>query len=87
MQSTFKKVVIGQLVTALKQQKSEGEGEEKEKEDIVHLMKPITRSPDSGQNDKIYSEENVTSSNNRGFLYALTATSTIRGNEESIIVR
>ena len=36
-------------VTALKQQKSKGKGEEKGIAEIVHLMKPITRSPVSGQ--------------------------------------
>jgi hypothetical protein len=45
----LKKVVIGRAVTALKQQKSKGKGEEKEIAEIVHLMKPITRSPVSGQ--------------------------------------
>jgi hypothetical protein len=51
LQSTFRKVVIGRAVTALKQQKSEGEGKGEEKgiAEIVHLMKPITRSPVSGQ--------------------------------------
>jgi hypothetical protein len=49
LQSTLKKVVIGRAVTALKQQKSEGKGEEKGIAEIVHLMKPITRSPVSGQ--------------------------------------
>jgi hypothetical protein len=53
LQSTFKKVVIGRAVTALKQQKSKGkgkgEGEEKGIAEIVHLIKPITRSPVSGQ--------------------------------------
>jgi hypothetical protein len=43
----LKKVVIGRAVTALKQQKSEGKGEEKGIAEIVHLMKPITRSPDT----------------------------------------
>jgi hypothetical protein len=43
----LKKVVIGRAVTALKQQKSKGKGEEKGIAEIVHLMKPITRSPDS----------------------------------------
>jgi hypothetical protein len=48
LQSTFKKVVIGRAVTALKQQKSKGKGgEEKGIAEIVHLMKPITRSPDT----------------------------------------
>jgi hypothetical protein len=41
----FKKVVIGRAVTALKQQKSKGKGKEKGIAEIVHLMKPITRSP------------------------------------------
>jgi hypothetical protein len=45
----LKKVVIGRAVTALKQQKSKGKGEEKGIAEIVHLMKPITRSPVSGQ--------------------------------------
>jgi hypothetical protein len=45
----LKKVVIGRAVTALKQQKSKGKGEEKKIAEIVHLMKPITRSPVSGQ--------------------------------------
>jgi hypothetical protein len=43
----LQKVVIGRAVTALKQQKSKGKGEEKGIAEIVHLMKPITRSPDS----------------------------------------
>jgi hypothetical protein len=43
----LKKVVISRAVTALKQQKSKGKGEEKGIAEIVHLMKPITRSPDS----------------------------------------
>jgi hypothetical protein len=49
LQSTFKKVVIGRAVTALKQQKSKGKGKGGEKgiAEIVHLMKPITRSPDT----------------------------------------
>jgi hypothetical protein len=49
LQSTLKKVVIGRAVTALKQQKSKGKGKGEEKgiAEIVHLMKPITRSPDS----------------------------------------
>jgi hypothetical protein len=49
LQSTFKKVVIGRAVTALKQQKSKGKGkgEEKKIAEIVHLLKPITRSPHS----------------------------------------
>jgi hypothetical protein len=47
----LKKVVIGRAVTALKQQKSKGKGKGEEKgiAEIVHLMKPITRSPVSGQ--------------------------------------
>jgi hypothetical protein len=45
----LKKVVIGRAVTALKQQKSKEKGEEKGIAEIVHLMKPITRSPVSGQ--------------------------------------
>jgi hypothetical protein len=45
LQSTLKKVVIGRAVTALKQQKSKGKGEEKGIAEVVHLMKPITRSP------------------------------------------
>jgi hypothetical protein len=45
----LKKVVIGRAVTALKQQKSTGKGEEKGIAEIVHLMKPITRSPVSRQ--------------------------------------
>jgi hypothetical protein len=49
LQSTFKEVVIGRAVTALKQQKSKGKGKGGEKgiAEIVHLMKPITRSPDT----------------------------------------
>jgi hypothetical protein len=43
----LKKVVIGRAVTALKQQKSKGKGEETGIAEIVHLMKPITRSPDT----------------------------------------
>jgi hypothetical protein len=45
----LKKVVIGRAVTALKQQKSKGKGKGEEKgiAEIVHLMKPITRSPHS----------------------------------------
>jgi hypothetical protein len=45
----LKKVVIGRAVTALKQQKSKGKGKGGEKgiAEIVHLMKPITRSPDT----------------------------------------
>jgi hypothetical protein len=38
----FKKVVIGRAVTAQKQQKSKGKGEEKGIAEIVHRMKPIT---------------------------------------------
>jgi hypothetical protein len=51
LQSTLKEVVIGRAVTALKQQKSKGKGKGGEKgiAEIVHLMKPITRSPVSGQ--------------------------------------
>jgi hypothetical protein len=47
----FKKVVIGRAVTALKQQKSKGKGEGKGIAEIVHLMKPITRSPDSSSSN------------------------------------
>jgi hypothetical protein len=45
----LKKVVIGRAVTALKQQKSKGKGKGGEKgiAEIVHFMKPITRSPDT----------------------------------------
>ena len=46
----FKKVAIGRAVTALKQKKSKGKGIA----EIVHLMKPITRSPVSGQTAAIY---------------------------------
>jgi hypothetical protein len=46
----LRKVVIGRAVTALKEQKSKGKGEEKGIAEIVHLMKPITRSPDSSSN-------------------------------------
>jgi hypothetical protein len=49
----LKKVVIGRAVTALKQQKSKGKGEDKGIAEIVHLMKPITRSPVSGQTASI----------------------------------
>jgi hypothetical protein len=45
----LKKVVISRAVTALKQQESKEKGEEKGIAEIVHLMKPITRSPVSGQ--------------------------------------
>jgi hypothetical protein len=45
----LKIVVIGRAVTAPKQQKSKGKGGEKGIAEIVHLMKPITRSPVSGQ--------------------------------------
>ena len=45
----LKKVVIGRAVTAIKQQNTKGKGEEKGIAEIVHLMKPITRSSDSGQ--------------------------------------
>jgi hypothetical protein len=41
------KVVIGRAVTALKQQKSKGKGDEIGITEIVYLMKPITRSPDN----------------------------------------
>jgi hypothetical protein len=47
LQTTLNKVVIGRAVTALKQQKSKGKGEEKGIAEVVHLMKPITRSPDT----------------------------------------
>jgi hypothetical protein len=50
----LKKVVIGRAVTALKQQKSKGKGQEKGIAEIVHLMKPITRSPVNGQTAAIY---------------------------------
>jgi hypothetical protein len=45
----LKQVVLGRAVTALKQQKSKGKGEGGEKgiAEIVNLMKPITRSPDT----------------------------------------
>jgi hypothetical protein len=43
----LKKVLIGRAVTALKQQKSKRKGEKKGIAEIVHLMKPITRSPDT----------------------------------------
>jgi hypothetical protein len=38
---------MGRAVTALKQQKSKGQGKGEEEgiAEIVHLMKPITRSP------------------------------------------
>jgi hypothetical protein len=47
----LKKVVIGRAVTALKMQKSKGKGEEKGIAEIVHLMKPITRSPHSSSSN------------------------------------
>jgi hypothetical protein len=59
----LKKVVIGRAVTALKQQKSKGKGEEKGIAEIVHLMKPITRSPDSSSSSSS-SSNNVNNNNN-----------------------
>jgi hypothetical protein len=53
------KVVTSPAVTALKQQKSKGKEEEKGIAEIVHLMKPKTRSPDSSSNS------NSSSSNNK----------------------
>jgi hypothetical protein len=47
LQSTSKKVFIHRAVTALKQQKSKGKADEKGIAEIVHLMKPITRSPNT----------------------------------------
>jgi hypothetical protein len=54
----LKKVVIGRAVTALKQQKSKGKGEEKGIAEIVHLMQPITRSPDSSSSSSNSSSSN-----------------------------
>jgi hypothetical protein len=53
----LKKVVVGRAVTALKLQKSKGKREEKWIAEIVHLMKPITRSPDSSTSS---SNNNIT---------------------------
>jgi ATP-dependent Zn protease len=55
----LKKVVIGRAVTALKQQKSKGKGEEKGIAEIVHNTKPITRSPDSSSSSKNNSNNNI----------------------------
>jgi hypothetical protein len=63
LQSTLKKVVIGRAVTALKQQKSKGKGEEKKIAEIVHLLKPITRSPHSSSS--ISSSSSSSSSSNK----------------------
>jgi flagellar biosynthesis regulator FlbT len=57
----FKKVVIGRAVTALKQQKSKGKGEEKGIAEIVLLMKPITRSHDSSSSSSSSSSSNSSS--------------------------
>jgi hypothetical protein len=54
----LKKVVIGRAVTALKQQKSKGNGKEKGIAEIVHLMKPITRSPHSSSSSSSSSSSN-----------------------------
>jgi hypothetical protein len=54
----LKKVVIGRAVTALKQQKSKGKGEEKGIAEVVHLMKPITRSPHSSSSSSSSSSSN-----------------------------
>jgi hypothetical protein len=61
----LKKVVIGRAVTALKQQKSKRKGEEKRIAEIVHLMKPITRSPDSSSNSSSSSSSGSSSSSNK----------------------
>jgi hypothetical protein len=60
----LKKVVIGRAVTALKQQKSKGKGEEKRIAEIVHLMKPITRSPDSSSSGSSSSSTSSCNNNN-----------------------
>jgi hypothetical protein len=67
----LKKVVIGHAVTALKQQKSKGKGEEKGIAEIVHLMKPITRLPDSSS-----SSSSSSSSNNNILLFSCFALAT-----------
>jgi hypothetical protein len=56
----LKEVVIGRAVTALKQQKSKGKGKGEEKgiAEIVHLMKPITRSPDTTTSSSSSSSSN-----------------------------
>jgi hypothetical protein len=63
----LKKVVIGRAVTALKQQNSKWKGQEKGIAVIVHLMKPITRSPDSSSSNN----NNSNKSNNNTYRYFL----------------
>jgi hypothetical protein len=55
----LKKVVIGRPVTALKQQKSKGKGEKKAIAELVHLTKPITRSPDSSSSSNNNENNNI----------------------------
>jgi hypothetical protein len=57
---SLKEVVIRRAVTALKQQKSKGKGKGGEKgiAEIVHFMKPITRSPDSSSSSSSSSSIN-----------------------------
>jgi hypothetical protein len=64
----LKKVVIGRAVTALKQQKSKGKGEEKGIAEIVHLMKPITRSPDSSSSSSSSCNNNKNNNKNNNNL-------------------
>jgi hypothetical protein len=72
LQSTFKKVVIGRAVTALKQQKSKGKGEEKGIAEIVHLMKPTTRSPDSSSSSSSSSSSNNNNNNNNNNILSFS---------------
>jgi hypothetical protein len=68
-----KKVVIGRAVTALKQQKSKGKGDEKGIVEIVHLMKPITRSPDSSSSKSSHNNNN---NNNNILIFSCFALAT-----------
>jgi hypothetical protein len=68
LQSTLKKVVIGRAVTAPKQQKSKGKAKEKGIAEVVHLMKPITRSPDSSNSS---SSNNNNNNNNKNHIITI----------------
>jgi hypothetical protein len=67
-EALLKKVVVVRAVTALKQQKSKGKGEEKGIAEIVHLVKPITRSPDSSSSSSSSSSSNNNNNNNNILL-------------------